>query len=60
MKVDLSPQDRTVLVEILEHELRELPSEVRRTQTSSYRDELKAQEKVLRNLLQRLKEPVEA
>jgi len=60
MNVDLNQQDRSLLVDILEHELRELPSEIRRTQTSRYRDELKAREKKLRNLLDRLKQPVEA
>ena len=60
MNAELSQQDRSLLVELLEHELRELPSEIRRTQTSRYRDELKAREKELRNLLHRLKQPVEA
>ncbi|MFQ5502860.1 MAG: hypothetical protein ACE5EQ_11270 [Phycisphaerae bacterium] len=60
MTIDLSQQDRSLLVNLLEHELRELPSEVRRTQTSRYRDELKTQERDLRSLLHRLKKPVEA
>lgn len=55
MTFELSPQELALLVQMLERELSELPSEIRRTQTSSYRDELKDQEHVLRDLLARLK-----
>ena len=55
MTIELNSQEQTLLVRILERELTELPSEVRRTETSSYRDELKKQEHVLQELCRRLK-----
>jgi len=55
MTIELSPQEHGLLVAMLERELGALSSEVRRTQTSSYRKELKDEEHVLRDLLKRLK-----
>lgn len=55
MTIELNAQEQTLLVRMLERELTELPSEVRRTETSSYRDELKEQEHILRELLDRMK-----
>jgi hypothetical protein len=55
MTIDLNPQEQALLIQMLERELSELPSEIRRTRTSSYRDGLKEQEHALRDLHARLK-----
>jgi len=55
MTIDLNPQEHALFVRMLERELSELPSEIRRTQTSSLRDELKDEERILRDLHKRLK-----
>ncbi len=57
MTLELSDKEQVLLVQVLERELAELPSEVRRTQTSTYREELKAEEHVLRELCNRLRNP---
>jgi len=54
MTIELTEDEREALLRLLRHELTEMPSEIRRTQTSTYRDALKGQEKVLRLLIERL------
>jgi len=54
MILEISEQERVWLTRILEHEIRELGPEIRHTQTSSYRDELKENRNALKDLLHRL------
>ena len=56
MTLELSLQESNLLCRLLERELNELPSEIRRTQTSSFRDDLKAEEQTLRRLHDRIVE----
>lgn len=55
MTIELSPQEYALFIRMLERELSELPSEIRRTRTSTYRDELKVEERILRDLHKRTK-----
>ncbi len=57
MAVDLriSDEERTLIVELLEHEQDELPSELRRTRTSQVRERLRHREATVRDLLEKVK-----
>jgi hypothetical protein len=55
MHVELSTQERDLLVELLEAAVRDLRVEVRRTETPKYHDELERKEASLRALLERLR-----
>ncbi len=50
----LSEAEWGLVVELLEREQSELPSEIRHTRTSSLRAELRERERVVRHLLERL------
>ncbi|HUT09031.1 MAG TPA: hypothetical protein VMY42_00910 [Thermoguttaceae bacterium] len=52
---ELSEAEWALVVELLEHERSELPSEIRRTRTASVRDELHRREDMVQSLLDRLR-----
>ena len=51
MHIELSTEERDMLVRLIEREIHELGPEIRHTQTSSYRDK-----QALRKLLERLRD----
>lgn len=53
MTVELTSVEQQLITDLIRHELTEIPSEVRRTETSNYRDELKVREELLRSLLKK-------
>jgi hypothetical protein len=55
MQLDLSPEERAVLEQIVERALSELRVEVRRTTTPAYHDGLRADEERVKDLLARIK-----
>ena len=55
MLVELTEEQRKALLRLIEREISELGPEIRRTMTSSVRDELKVQKRDLRQLLERLR-----
>ena len=55
MQLDLDAAERDILLNILEHELREKRVEVRRTSTPDYHDQLKDEERVIEALTKRLR-----
>ena len=56
MHIELSTEERDMLVRLIEREIHELGPEIRHTQTSSYRDDLKGDKQALRKLLERLRD----
>ncbi len=56
MTLELTSLEHRLITDLIARELYEMPSEVRRTQTSTYRDELKNREQHLRELLKRMDE----
>ena len=54
MQLELSPEDRTLLEQIVERALSELRVEVRRTSTPRYHDELQADQARAKDLLERI------
>ncbi len=54
MTINLNDREHDLLVRILNRELEELHTEVRHTDTRSFRLELKEEEHVLRDLCRRL------
>lgn len=55
MQLSLSPTEVVALRELLESEIPELKTEIRHTDTSSYRDQLRAREQVLVHLLEQVR-----
>ena len=55
MKLELSPEDRTVLEKIVAAALQELRVEVRRTTTPKYHDDMREEEDRVEGLLERIK-----
>lgn len=55
MPVELSSEERELLVGLLERELGEIRTEIRHTRSHDYKDSLKQREKRLQDLLGRLK-----
>jgi len=55
MELKLNPDERELLLGVLERELRETRVEVRRTETASFRDGLVHDEDVLRGLIDKLR-----
>ena len=55
MPLDLSAEERDLLVKVLERALAELRVEVRRTSTPAYHDDLQAEEGRLKELLDRIR-----
>ena len=57
---EVSPEEVAVLKELLDAEVRDIPSEIRRTQTASYKDDLKRRRVLLRGLAERVARMCEA
>ena len=55
MQVEISAEDRELLVRLVEHSLSDTRVEVRRTTTPDFRDRLQAEERHLATLLDRLR-----
>jgi len=55
MTIELNNEERDILIHLLDREISDLGPEVRRTRTSDYRAELKAEKQTLRRLLERLR-----
>lgn len=55
MSIELSPEERTLLVEILDESLRNLKEEIYHTDSFDYKEALKARESLLLGLLERLR-----
>lgn len=54
---DFSEEELAILIELLEHEERELPTEIRHTRLAKYREGLHHKLDVVRGLLERLRDP---
>jgi hypothetical protein len=54
MLIDMTEQERQLLMQLVRREITDLGPEIRRTRTSSFRDELKDQKDVFRHLLEHL------
>ena len=54
---DLAESEWTLIVELLQREQSELPTEIHHTRSSTLRDELRARRKMVDGLLHRLKTP---
>ena len=52
--IEVSSEEVAVLKELLDAELRDIPSEIRHTQTSSYKDDLKRRRVLLTGLVERI------
>jgi hypothetical protein len=55
MTLEVTREERDILLRLIDRELGDLGSEIRRTQTSNYRDDLKVYKKQLRVLADRVK-----
>ncbi len=55
MKLELSPEDRSVLERIVAAALQELRVEVRRTSTPKYHDDMREEEGRVEGLLERIR-----
>jgi uncharacterized small protein (DUF1192 family) len=54
MSIDLSADERTLLLDVLRDELGRLKAEINRTETRSFKEELKEREAVLAAIIGRL------
>jgi hypothetical protein len=54
MTFNLSPDEQRLLLEVLQDEVRDLKAEINRTETTSFREELKAREATLMAIIGRL------
>lgn len=54
MTLDLSPDEMRLLLETLQNEVRDLKAEINRTETTSFREELKTREAMLVAIIGRL------
>jgi hypothetical protein len=57
-QLNFSDEELAVMIELLEREERELPTEIRHTRLAKYRDGLHHKLDVVRGLLERLRVPV--
>lgn len=57
MKIELTPEEREVLLALVEREIADLGPEIRHTTTRTYREDLKDQQRTLRTLSEHLREP---
>jgi hypothetical protein len=57
MVIELTPEEREVLVALVEREISDLGPEIRHTRTQTYREDLKVQQQTLRDLFKHLREP---
>ncbi len=53
-----SEAERQLIVELLERERKDLPSEIHHTNSSTYRDRLREREQLVDRLLGRLRQPM--
>jgi len=56
MIVEMTEEEREVLLRLVQREISELGPEIRHTMTSSFRDDLKEQKQKLRRILEHLRE----
>lgn len=56
MYVELEPQEKDLLVELVEARLREIGPEIRRSRDSKFHDQMQEQQRALQQLLSRLHE----
>jgi len=56
MIIELTPEEREVLVTLVEREITEMVPEIRHTRTTTYREDLKAQQRTLKTLFEHLRE----
>ncbi len=54
MILELTPQERDMLVEMIAREISDLGSEIHHTDSRDYREDLKARRKLLQDLLDRM------
>lgn len=54
MLIDMTEQERQMLMQLVRREITDLGPEIRRTRTSTVRDELKGQKVTFRHLLEHL------
>jgi hypothetical protein len=55
MTIELGPAERDIVTELLEKELEDMRSELHHTQVHGYREALKDREKLVRDLLEKMK-----
>lgn len=55
MPVELSPEEKNLLIGLLDKELGETRTEIHHTQSHDYKEDLKVREKRLQDLLKRLR-----
>lgn len=58
LRVTLTPQERDLLIVLLTEAVGDKHAELRRTESGSFREDLRQQEKILRGLLEKLQQPV--
>ncbi len=57
MELELTAEERTLLVQLLDNALRDLKEEIYKTETFDYKEALKERERTLVGLLDRLNRP---
>ena len=60
VQLTFSEEELELIVELLQHEVGELPVEIRHTRTSELRDQLRQRREIVRDLLKRLRTPAGA
>lgn len=59
MILELNEEERLVIMDLVTTELKELPSEIRHTDSAGYRDQLRERQRWLKQLRERLGAPLE-
>jgi hypothetical protein len=57
--IELSPEEHSLLMELLEHSLAELENEIQRTDSLEFKDTLKRRRLVLKTLLAKTHQPIQ-
>jgi DNA-binding MarR family transcriptional regulator len=57
MQLELTREEQTLLANILDEELRDLKEEIYKTETSEYKEVLRARERLLLGLLEKVRAP---
>ena len=57
MNLVLSAEERVYILDTLEHAFKDLREEIHHTHTSTFKDELKVKEEMVRQLITKLKAP---
>jgi hypothetical protein len=60
MTLELSAEERGLLADLLDEDLRDLKAEIADTDTSAFKERLKERERVLLGLLQKVRQPATA